>query len=103
MILDFIVSRPADEQWPDDLLVTFDEFLREYAEVLGQDGVTYVARLDVEGDLWDACYEYQGLTVNLQSFGWGVTVSDRPLTNGMGDPELAKAIRDIVEPVPPVS
>jgi hypothetical protein len=50
------------------------------AEGVSEDGTkrTYRVELKVEGDLWDACYEYEGLAVDLRSFGGDLDMPDRP-------------------------
>lgn len=61
----------------------FEERLMESAwsaEGISEDGTkrTYRVELKVEGDLWDACYEYNGLEVDLRSYGGDLDMPERP-------------------------
>lgn len=94
MTLDFTISRREAEAWPQDVTEAFEERLQESTQLLGKSmtGEMYAARVEIEGDLWDAAQEYMGLEADLGSYG-PVRMSERPLINGMGDPITAAAIR----------
>lgn len=81
MLLAFDVT--SDLYGDEETTEAFELRLQETAWSAGgvsQDGTkrTYRIELKVEGDLWDAACEYEGLRMDLASYGGDLDMPDRP-------------------------